>query len=87
MDDGDDWDNLSLKSGASSDDEEFVFLKLHNATEVPAFERHHSSSESVSVADSEGKDESPGTSAFSGLADRARGVVSGDSQHVGPRHI
>ena len=35
--DMDDWDNVSMKSGASSDDEDFVVLKLQNDEEVPAF--------------------------------------------------
>lgn len=41
---GDDWDDLSVKSGASSDDEDFVVLKLANDVELPAFERHRCNS-------------------------------------------
>ena len=41
---GDDWDDLSVKSGASSDDEDFVVLKLVNDEELPAFERRRCNS-------------------------------------------
>ena len=75
-DDADDWDSISIKSGASSDDEEFVFLKLQNASEVPAFEHRHSSMETVSVAGSDGRDADSGSMTMSSAGERARGVVS-----------
>ncbi len=73
-----DWDSASIKSGASSDDEDFVVLKLASEMEIPAFERRrHSASETASVsAGSEGRDpDSTSILTISSGAERARGVV------------
>ena len=73
----DDWDTVSIKSGASSDDEEFVVLKLANEKEVPAFERRHSMSETASVsAGSDSRDMDSASIHLGSASERARGVVS-----------
>ena len=76
---GDDWDTLSIKSGASSDDEDFVLLKFQNDTEVPAFERHHTASDTTSVAGSDKDDLSFGEIS---LASRHRGTVSSAGLYI-----
>ena len=61
---GDEWETVSIKSGASSDDDEFAVLKFQNASELPAFEcKGWSVSENASVADtaSEATDTDPGS--------------------------
>ena len=61
---GDEWETVSIRSGASSDDDEFAVLKFQNASELPAFEcKGWCVSESASVADtaSEANDTDPGS--------------------------
>jgi hypothetical protein len=39
--DDDDWETLSVKSGASSDDEDYLLLKFQSGNEMPAFDRKY----------------------------------------------
>ena len=76
---GDDWETVSIKSGASSDDDELAVLRFQNASEVPAFEcKGWSVSESTSVADtaSEANDTDLGSagSTIGGQSGSAAGV-------------
>ena len=78
---GDEWETVSIKSGASSDDDEFAVLKFQNASELPAFEcKGWSVSENASVADtaSEANDTDPG-SAGSTIGGQSAAAAVGSS--------
>lgn len=50
-DPSDDWETLSVKSGASSDDEEFMILKFQSGNEMPAFDRKYNVTDDSSSQD------------------------------------